>query len=328
MIVCLLPMLAGSQVFPHHIKEDGLLGKVKKISIITNDTRELYIYNEEGWQTDRWFFKPVEVLLYRYKAVYNDKDQLLEETKFDKGISPVTRYVYGYDSKGLKIGRSFYSQNNTLIDKYIYVYDSAKRMTDSIRFDQNENMSQKYSWHYDAKGRKTRYTRSGPHIASVIADYEYNASGQLSAEKFFIDGVFNNGAEYSYNEKTEERRFFNSKNKNVMISKLDSNKNVIAVTNFTDDGMIITKFRYVFDRSGNMLEEIKSDSTDHILSRLVYKYDSLNNRVETKRYFQQATADITLTWKYEYDKAGNWTKRVQFINGMTGETIKREIEYY
>src|SRR4051812_35522173 len=119
-IICLFPSFATAQVFPHHLKEDMLLGRVKAITIITDDkTREIWMYDEKGNQTERWYFMPLELLNHRYKAVYNEKGQLMEETKFDKGISPVIRYAYGYDAKGSLIGRSLFSQNNTLLEKYI-----------------------------------------------------------------------------------------------------------------------------------------------------------------------------------------------------------------
>jgi len=54
----------------------------------------------------------------------------------------------------------------------------------------------------------------------------------------------------------------------------------------------------------------------------------MNNQVKTKRYIGNDKTDITVSWSYEYDKKGNWIKRTQFIDGLAGEVIRREIEYY
>jgi hypothetical protein len=340
LIACLLPLFATAQVFPHHISEDKLLGKVKQISIVTNDaSREVYMYDVKGNQTERWFFQPLEVLLYRYKAVYNEKGQLLEETKFNNGVVPVIKYVYAYDGKGTPIGRSLFSENNTLLEKYVYQYDTAKRMTDSIRVDTYGNIIEKYSWSYDRMGRKTKQTWFQRQDSSTFTiEYEYNAAGKLVKEKGSSSGLKDNDhtTTYAYDEwgnKTGEKKSFwshraPSDKDYKYIFTYDSNKNVTSFISVKPNGQLVEKNTYVFDKIGNKVEATVYDTADKVLRQLIYRYDEKNNEIGLKSYQPQNKIGITVSSLYEYDKTGNWTRRVQFIDGTPGEVIKREIEYY
>ncbi len=334
LLVCLLPLFTTAQIFPHHLREDKLLGKVKTITITGDETREIYMYDAKGNQTEKWFFKPAAVLNHRYKAVYNAKGQLLEETKFDKGISPVIKYVYGYDSKGSKIGRSLFSENNTLLEKYIYQYDTAKRMTDSIRVDTYGNQVEKYSFQYNRKGRKTRVRSFWQDSLVFTLDYEYNDAGKIIQEKRYSTGSRqpDYDAVYIYDEKgnktAEERHFIDHRGDYKRFYTYDSAGRMTSFTSNPGNEKFNEKFIYVFDKKGNKVEESRFDHAGIILTRDVFKYDEKNNQVEMIRFIQPEKPDITIAWKYEYDKAGNWTKKTQLINGTPGETLQREIEYY
>lgn len=336
----LLPLFAIAQVFPHHIREDGLLGKVKQITIVTNETtREMYMYDEKGNQTERWFFQPLEVLLSRYKAVYNDKGQLLEETKFDKGVVPVIKYMYAYDAKGMPIGKSLFSENNTLLEKYIYQYDTAKRITDSIRVDTYGNIIEKFSWSYDQQGRKTKQILfQTPDSSTFTIEYEYNAAGKLVKEKGHNAGSGTNDytTTYTYDEKgnkiLEEKKISHNRvpgNKDhKYLFAYDSNRYVTSFISVKPNGQLVEKNIFVFDNKGNRVEAAFYDTADKVRNRLIYKYDEKNNEIELKNYQSRDDIGLTLTWQYEYDKTGNWISKKQFINGTPGDVIRREIEYY
>jgi hypothetical protein len=329
----LSPLVATAQIFPHHLREDKLLGKVKTLTIITNDqTREIYMYDVKGNQTERWFFKPVEVLEHRYKAVYNEKGQLLEETKFDKGITPVTKYVYGYDKKGSQIGRSLFSQNNTLLEKYIFQYDTAKRITDSIRLDSYGNVIMKCTWQYDREGRRTKTRLFWNDSLVHTKEFEYNKKGKLIREtKNPAPGNDPNLIVYSYDAKGNrimvDKHFTDEQADRKELYVYDSSGNIVGCTYLAKDEKNKVEITRIFDKRKKMIEQVRYEA-GVIYNRYIYKYDDKGNELETDIYNGSDKIPYHMTWKYEYDKNGNWIQKTLFENGMPGETIKREIEYY
>ncbi|NOT50687.1 MAG: hypothetical protein HOP10_05375 [Chitinophagaceae bacterium] len=306
---------------------------MKQITIISNDeTREIYMYDMKGNQTERWFFKPVEVLDHRYKAVYNEKGQLLEETKFNKGIAPVVKYIYAYNEKGLPIGRSLFSENNTLLEKHIYQYDTAERMTDSIQLDTYGNVIMKCNWQYDPGGRRIKTSLYWNDTLVHTKMFEYNKEGKMIRET--KNPTFGNDPDliiYSYDEKGNrtmvDKRFTDSRANNKELSDYDSSGNLISYTYLPQDEKNNVKIVRVFDDRKKVIGQTRYHA-GIIYNRYSYKYDDKGNELEMDVYNESEKVPYHITWKYEFDRNGNWIRRTRFGNGVPDDNVKREIEYY
>ena len=58
-------------------------------------------------------------------------------------------------------------------------------------------------------------------------------------------------------------------------------------------------------------------------------FDSLSNLTEERNYFNKDSVWGTTTYKIiDFDRAGNWLKKVSFLNGKPSAIIKRKIEYF
>jgi len=79
-------------------------------------------------------------------------------------------------------------------------------------------------------------------------------------------------------------------------------------------GYITTESKY--DDKGNAIEVINYKSTGQISSKLIYKYDKNNNKLEYQKYEKKDKPDIELTYKqsFIYDDKGN--KKIE--NGFDG----------
>ncbi len=334
--VLFLEISVTAQMFPNHLDDDKLKGKIKQVSTIYNDqTRDLSIYNTNGYQTEHWFFKPVELLQQRYIGVYNSTNQIIEETMLDKGIDPRSRIVYAYDPKGIPIGSSRYGANNSLYAKYIYQYDESGRMKDSIHLDAYGNILEQYSCWYDTRGRRIKRSWfSRDDSSTMITEYQYNEPGQLISEKCYETkpGIFDYEASYSYDPSgkliAEKRKYRDNKNGYDRRYGYDSNGFTNSYISFDTTGRIKEKKIYIRDEKGNILSDKWYNSNDEIYVRYEYMFDSLGNQVELNRYDAKDKLQLKVRWVYEYDKNINWVKSIQFVNDVPGEQIRREIEYY
>ena len=56
--------------------------------------------------------------------------------------------------------------------------------------------------------------------------------------------------------------------------------------------------------------------------------DNNGNETEMKDYFADGSLYQKITYKYKYDKMGNWIEKRVYINGKLDEIFVRLIEYY
>ena len=89
-------------------------------------------------------------------------------------------------------------------------------------------------------------------------------------------------------------------------------------------GYITTESK--FDQKGNVIEVINYKSNGQISSKLLYKYDNNNNKVEYQKFEKREKPDIELTYKqsFTYDDKGN--KKIE--NGFDGITAYKIIYNY
>lgn len=119
------------------------------------------------------------------------------------------------------------------------------------------------------------------------------------------------------------------------VNKYDTNKNLIEQILYDNAGILWTKT--VYKRNGDSVEEILYHE-DKINMRSVSKIDDKGNKAESS-YFDSPMQGWTTSYSYKYeefDKMGNWIKRVntqsQTFKGITKEKWTmieyRTITYY
>lgn len=92
--------------------------------------------------------------------------------------------------------------------------------------------------------------------------------------------------------------------------------------------VIIKNIHYKYNLKGYKVEErFYIPNNDHLLAKLLYKYDNKGNKIEITRYDSSNNLDLIMSFKYSYDDKGNWIKRIDFENNIPKHLIEREIEY-
>src|SRR5690606_10874293 len=85
-----------------------------------------------------------------------------------------------------------------------------------------------------------------------------------------------------------------------------------TIENLQGKVLSYSEFSYkAVDRFGNIEKgkRERNDSWDRDLQR---KYDEKGNNIESNRYNSDGSLFSKWTYKYEFDKQGNWIKRIDF----------------
>jgi len=85
-------------------------------------------------------------------------------------------------------------------------------------------------------------------------------------------------------------------------------------------GYITTESKY--DEKGNVIEVINYKSTGQISSKLFYKYDKNNNRIEYQKFEKRDKPDIELTYKQNFTYDDKGIKKIEVgFDGLTSYRI-------
>ncbi len=217
-----------------------------------------------------------------------------------------------FDANGNKIEEYLYymDSENDLEYKYIYKYDATK-MVEKNKYNSRGDLE--YTCKYDTNGRK-------------IAENTYNSAGHISHKKTY---------------------------------KYDANGNKIEMQIYNSEGKVSYKYTYKYDAKNNNIEENEYNNEAYRGCKKIRKYDVNGNNIEEKWYNLEGTLthkECTTydtngnvlsgsmcsfnpdgsvnggeehTFKFEYDKKGNWIKVVTSVNSLgERECTERTIEYF
>ena len=92
-----------------------------------------------------------------------------------------------------------------------------------------------------------------------------------------------------------------------------------------DDGSKSRK-TYKYDESGNEIEVKFFDDVSH--SIFEYKYDKYGNMTYMHFVSRSGDSEYIYEYIYEYDKVGNWTKKIHYSNNKARSIAQREFEYF
>jgi hypothetical protein len=115
--------------------------------------------------------------------------------------------------------------------------------------------------------------------------------------------------------------------------KYDEKKRLIEQTDFLSNGEI--SWRRVFKYEGNQKEELNYQEARSLTQRTVYTLDDEGNKIERTIFEPDGTVRSKISFTYEFDSKGNWTRRTSSWNVVDEKlrqfeptTIVRTITYY
>ena len=181
-----------------------------------------------------------------------------------------------------------------------YPTDKSGRISDT-------SFLEKISYRYDSQGNKIEEVHYYPDSVSDLITFKYNQGGK-KVEKRWKDTI---------NELDHLATFRYDKDGNKIEQKW-SDKN----------GSLLKTATYSYDENGNQIAEEMISSEDSLNERLTFRYDNNHKLIEENSYNANDSITHRYTFKYlEFDRTGNWLKRLQFENNLPIRITIRGIEY-
>ena len=179
------------------------------------------------------------------------------------------------------------------------------------KFGEAVNPRKVQSFLYNSDGNKIQEMKLyGITILKKI-NYKYNAQNLIS-EKVNITYHIDN----SQNTISIDNLFFSdSPHKDIVKYIYDSSGNLIEEIFFDYDGTINKKISYEYTSFGKILKKVEYCSDGKICGKEIYKYDSTENEIE--RIFFDYDGTIEFRYETEYDSRGNEIDSRSYNNGDT-----------
>jgi hypothetical protein len=169
----------------------------------------------------------------------------------------------------------------------------------------------KDTYKYDEKGNKIEsnfYDADGSLSHKVTSKYDEKRN-EIEVNGYYADGSLFYKDTYKYDEKG----------------------NKIERNSYYADGSLSHKVTYKYDEKGYMIESNRYNykgNKGSFDSKDTYKYDEKGNKIESNFYDAEGSLFYKYTYKYEFDKIGNWIKQTTITDGKPTELNERVIEYY
>jgi hypothetical protein len=210
--------------------------------------------------------------------------------------------IISCSSENVKNSLSEQNLNGTVksLTETTYPVDESGKITDSIFFD-------KTSYSYDSQGNKIEEIHYNPDNVSDLITFKYDLSGR-KFEKRWLDT----------NYELDHLATFRYDKKGHKIEKRWSEMN----------GSLLKKARYSYDKNGNKTTEEIISFEDSMSERRTFVFDNHHNLIEEIRYNSDDSIPHRYSYTYlEFDKTGNWLKRMQSENNIPISLTIRVIEY-
>lgn len=283
----------------NHPKTDlikkNLLGQVKQI------TEKRYLVNDKFGNIEKDTLVETNVLLYDENGFRSKKDLRGSDDPDCK-----------YDEKGNPIE---YTYKGWSIQKWKLEWDEKERVIEESVLDTDGNLKLKRTFKYDNNGNKIEQETQTP----------YSHDPKRFMHTKYVYKYDNNNNKIGW---YEEDNIVSSLSP-VEMYKYDNNGNILEEKSFSD-GVLSVIIKYEYDNNENLIE-VKTNSLDRDYStKATIRYDEKGNEIEQVQtgIIDKEPIKRENTYEYEFDKIGNWIKKIEYNDGVAEMIVKREIEYY
>ena len=234
---------------------------------------------------------------YRYKknGVFTEWEKLHE-------------HQYQFNNTGYKTEFKEYSGKDSLNYRITYMYVPKEKKAELSYFDKELKPTSKKTYNYNDKGYK-------------IEDLEYSRTGELDRRYT-----------YTYDDRGNMTEMTGYRKNGTVSSKINyvyDSKNKLVGLKVETPGYATSSREFVYDEKGNMTEEIMYDGDGEIEFRFVRTYNANGNKTQELKYKGEDQLLDSGKWRYDYDKMGNWTKRIQSTSdGNDFHIEERTIVYF
>lgn len=218
----------------------------------------------------------------------------------------IPNYYITYNEFGNTLDMFSYDNSNELLFRWHYTYDKDNQTLSAIYMDKYNEVLDSTYYVYDDKGNEKEY-------------YHYDADGNLCYKML-----------QSYDRKGNcmEQKSINVENLIIRDTKCKyKGKNLVEDASYDGDNHLIMYSKYTYDKHNNLKTQAIYNADSSINTQGFYDYNENQDIIRSVTKVPQ-TPDVEYTYKYTYDKKGNWTQKITSLNGEVILLTIRQIEYY
>lgn len=273
---------------------------------------------------------------------------LLICTSLNGQTEPVYKFFKGrvkscneqcYRAKGREgyIDKTVHSRPANTGNDFEIQYDSLGKKLHKIEFDiDGESIKRKHYYTYDGYNQLAEariVSKFGTLIMSTRYWNTVDSSGRLLGRYIdYSDNTSSIGFIYSYSANGRVSEYFLPKSgfpqKQLPSRESDSAGNVIKYWSYTQNGKLIGYAVLTYDSVGNKIQEALYDKHDFNYLNYSWKFDGGHDPVRHEICKENSNNCEHWTYKYEYDKIGNWTSRTEYRNGKLVYVTERKFTYW
>lgn len=257
-------------------------------------------YNNDGTQSSKWGY------------FYDSADRTIGKTQHNYSGVLVLNWERSFNNKGSVIEETRYRHDRTLQTKIISTYDKFGNMLEQLTSDEPGRRSATWKRTPDSNGYVIEYTdnyrkeftafdknarivekfkRNSDYSEYLKWTYSYNDSGRIKNGEFYRDRfakpetwIIKYDGEGNIIETVHKkpdgslhsRRAYSYGRTNKLIKQ--------KTTLYEEDGSVGSTWTYIYDHSGNIIEEVYYNPGKSFESRWTYVYDDWDHRA-VENYF-------------------------------------------
>ena len=239
-----------------------------------------------------------------YFAASEKFGELIQGNKKD---SDKDNFLKTFNEKGNMVEWYIYVKETDKYQKHIYKYiDSVSKKEENL-YRPDGSLDWKFIYKYDDKGNQIEdnwYAPDGRLCKKTI--YKYDEQGnQVETNHYNAEGDLTCKYIYKYNDLGKQ----NEESK------------------YSPSGYLFWKRLYKYDDKEHLAETYEYKTDGRLKLTITYKYDNKGNQTEITEYKTDGGLEYRRTYSYEYDKVGNWIKKINKV-GKEYSILIREITYY
>ncbi|CAN5344360.1 hypothetical protein BH10ACI2_BH10ACI2_08510 [soil metagenome] len=277
----------------------------------TGEPLEKLVYNYDskgrcvGYDEYYYSHNPSPSIPRKHVYTLDERGRRTEYRVLEADGSSASRFVYEYDLRGNKIAESYYSHTGESIGKLVFVYDGAGNEISRASLPPNSAGGWKSDKKYDKAGRPIEWRQYQNGKLRYKISSAYDEKGRvLSQETVEFNPL-----------QPPNLTPTHSPIPGKIAYTYDDKKRTEEVTTYVQDGSLTDRVVYTYDEKGNEIGIRRFNSSGSSVTTAFQFYSELANSQGT---FLGSLSGQSLC-EFEYDSAGNWTKKTFLIQGENGD---------
>ena len=237
-----------------------------------------------------------------------------------------------FDAKGNLLSKDQFNSSGNREWRTIFNYDKHGNLTENFtyhfktitgsrvnRFNDLNKLVERNSYDENGKNTVREIVQLDSNGQTISVMYSFEKGALVKTSESYIDEKGNN---------VENHYFTDGRLTGKEINQFDPNGNRIQTSLQYPLKREERITHYKYDSLNNNIETIVLNGSLIIESKIMARYDDRHNVVELVRYGIKGNVKERIRHRYEYDEEGNWIKDITFVNKKPVSVRIRKIEYY